>query len=148
MFSEIQNPSKCSSGHLECSLHNAAGKRSSKIWKISIRIQNFWNMFLIFGVNHLKKFLRITKCSFNKPPVSFPPEVKKNIIQKPKMIKKNWSKFWKRLRKNTNCSLENPAKSFLSKFFCRKFSAKIQKPSLEFLKLSKTQSYLKKICLF
>ena len=45
-------------------------------------------MFNNFGVNHLEKFLRTKKNSFNKPAVNFPPEVKKNITQKPKMIKK------------------------------------------------------------
>ena len=105
----------------------------------------FETCFFIFELNHLKKFLRAKKkCSFNKPPVYFPPEVERNVTQKAKLIKKNWNKIWKRLRKNTNCSLENPAKSFLSKFFCRKYSAKIQKPSLKFLKLSKSQSYWKK----
>ena len=56
-----------------------------------IRIQNSWNMFNIFNifeVNHLKKFLRATKCSFNKPAVNFPREVERNVTQKAKMIKK------------------------------------------------------------
>ena len=53
-----------------------------------IRIQNSWNMFNIFEVNHLKKFLRATKCSFNKPAVNFPREVEMNVTQKAKMIKK------------------------------------------------------------
>ena len=83
-----KNPSKCSSGHLECSLHNAAGKRSSKIRKISMRIQDVRKVFVIFGVNHLKNFPELKKCSFKKPAVNFPPEVERNVTQKAKMIKK------------------------------------------------------------
>ena len=129
-------------------LTQCCGKTFIKNMKNFDQNPNLLKHVFFFEVNYLKKFLRATKCSFNKPLVNLSPEVERNVTQKAKMIKKNWSKIWKRLRRNTNCSLENPAKSFLSKFFCRKFSAKIQKPSLEFLKLSKTQSYLKKICLF
>ena len=53
-----------------------------------MRIQNVRNVFVIFGVNHLKKFLRAKKCSFKKPAVNFPPEVERNVTQKAKMIKK------------------------------------------------------------
>ena len=101
----------------------------------------FWNLELITS----KSFSQLKKWSFNKPAVNFQPEVEKNVTQKAKMIKKKWSKIWKRLRRNNNCSLENPAKSFLSKFFCGNFSAKIQKPSLKFLKVSKTYPYWKKV---
>ena len=59
--------------------------------------------------------------------------------------KKNWSKFWKRSRRDTTCSLEFPAKNLLPKTFCRKLSAKIQKLSLKFLKVSKTYPYWKKV---
>ena len=50
-------------------------------------------MFIIFEANHLKKFLRAKKCSFNKPPVYFPPEVERNVTQKAKKIKKIETKY-------------------------------------------------------
>ena len=87
VFSEKQNPSKCSCGHLECSLHNAAGKRSSKLWKKWITIPKFWNIFNIFEVDHPKKISHHKKCSFNKPAVRVPPKVKKNITQESKIDK-------------------------------------------------------------
>ena len=34
-----------------------------------------------------KSFSELKNCSFNKPAVIFPPQVKRNISQKPKMLK-------------------------------------------------------------
>ena len=88
VFSEIQNPSNCFSGHLECSLHNAEGKRSSKLWEKFRSESEILETCLTFSkLIASKSFSELKTCSFNKPAVIFPPQVKRNISQKQKMLK-------------------------------------------------------------
>ena len=85
VFSEKQNPSNCSCGHLECSLHTAAGKRSSKLWKKFRSESEILETCLTFSkLIASKSFSELKTCSFNKPAVIFLPEVKRNITQNPK----------------------------------------------------------------
>ena len=95
-------PSRCSSGHLECSLHNAAWKLCQNRRKLPSESTTF-ETCLLFSKLIFSKFLsEHKKGSFNTPPLKLPPKVQKNITPKTKNEKTKFA------AKSQNVPVETP----------------------------------------